>query len=130
MTRADFEEAVRASRGWSVTAVSSARIFRPQVAQVTARKGLYFALDLYGELDYIGSAARAEEGGLADRVLKHTNPRRSRWRSFYLLPLREETPTPLVRDIEGDCIRRFRPPGNVIVPGIAWIPRYPVMTPT
>ena len=123
MTRSDFEDAVRAARGWSVTTVSSARIFRPQITQVMARKGVYFALNLYGELDYIGSAARADEGGLASRVLKHNNPRRARWRSFYLLPLRNETPTPVVRDIEGECIRRFKPPGNVIIPDIAWIPR-------
>lgn len=124
MTRADFEEAIVSARGWAVADISCARVFRSQVAEVAARKGLYFALDLYGNLDYIGSASRAADGGLADRVLKHTNPRRSRWRSFYLLPLREETPTALVREIEGDCIRRFRPPGNVNVPSLAWIPRY------
>jgi hypothetical protein len=130
VTRANFEEAVVAARGWATDGVSSARVFRPQVASETARKGIYFALDLYGELDYIGSASRARDGGLANRVLRHTSPRRSRWRSFYLLPLRDETPTRVVREIEGDCIRRFGPPGNINVPGIAWVPRYPVAMPT
>ena len=123
MTPGQYAEALRACRGWEAEAVSHAASHE-EVRRVGARSGIYLAVDQYGALDYIGSAARAADGGLASRILHHSSPRRRRWAAFRLILLRAETPTWIVRGLEGDLIERLRPPGNRQRHTAVWVPRY------
>lgn len=82
---------------------------------------VYVAIDVQGNVAYVGSACRPDGGrAAAQRLAEHLrrHDRFQQWDYLYLFPLRGDTPLPMVRRIEGRIGRHLRPSENMSLPSV------------
>lgn len=83
-----------------------------------ASHAVYICVDADGVVDYVGSVARSDDGGLRARFAEHlrTKPRARYWTAIHVVALSPDTATVDVRTIEGRIGSHLQPAGNHRLP--------------
>jgi hypothetical protein len=74
--------------------------------------GLYVVVDADERCRYIGKVTRRHPGGIRDRFWCH-HAAKAEWDAVWLLPLRDDCPDALVRQLEAELIGAWQPDGNI-----------------
>lgn len=118
MNNAMYSTAEELAYPWVITSMPSP-VRANELKRLSVGVGIYFACRADGQLLYIGSCVRPQHPqGIARRIAEHPASRRARWWWFWVLPLRDNTPSAFVRSLEGKLIFQFRPVLNNRQPGM------------
>jgi hypothetical protein len=82
------------------------RIALDQLDEITARSGVYVVCEPQERVQYVGSVCRPRTpGAVARRLREHLQEGHKRlgWKWVWVVPLKLETPLPVVRSVEA-CI--------------------------
>ncbi|MCU1676538.1 MAG: hypothetical protein JWM93_1296 [Frankiales bacterium] len=77
-----------------------------ELESISARSGIYVVCEPLERVQYVGSVRRPNSvAGVADRLREHLREghKRLTWKTVWVLPLKPETPVPVVRSIEA-CV--------------------------
>jgi hypothetical protein len=92
------------------------------LATLPGGPAIYVATAADGRVLYVGSTARspARTTPIRERVSEHlrTRARSQDWIQLTILPLRADTPSTVVRQLEGEIGRALRPQQNLRLPKV------------
>lgn len=120
MTRKRYRAIAAYAGEWLVEPLPGSRPV-DEATGLAASTAVYVVCDALERIRYVGSVRRPRlVGGLAARLREHLRDPVTRltWHTVWVLPLRDETPVGVVRQLEGAVGIDLQPLGNQRLPKI------------
>jgi hypothetical protein len=120
MTRELYDVAVAIASDWRGGYLPKPYRLTGQPPHVLPKrsKAVYIAVDGAGVIRYVGSVSRTRSTAVRERTSEHVRHwfKERNWSTMYVVPLDPETPSAVVKALEGRIGRRLKPTDNRRLP--------------